>query len=396
MGKLTFLVLSVGLSLILGGCSVLEKRPRELVLRKDWVRQTWQSDYNSYRLAHLMTPIIYKDMVIQGNAVDGIAAYHRKLGHVFWRYSVKNGISSGAQESDGKLYFGASDGQFYCLDIMTGKLNWSFPTRVENLAQPLVADKVVYFLSGNDTLYALDAATGKQKWVYVRSSSSDLSIRGGSRPVLVADTLYVGFADGYLVALHARDGTIAWERQINTNIRFKDVDSTPVVDGNNIFVSGFDNALYSLTRQTGQTQWRLDGGSSFPVTVDGSMLYYSTSEGKIRAVKKDTGTVTWETSLKTGIATQPVRFKDYLVYGETDGALRVANPSDGKSVIHFYPRLGVNTTPLADIENNRIYFMSNQGNLYSLVFQFERDESFTKLRANYEESARAWGWRLAH
>jgi outer membrane protein assembly factor BamB len=379
MGKFKILVLSLALC----GCSIFDKRPRELVLRKDWVRQTWQGNYNSYRLAHLMSPIVYKDMVIQGNAIDGVTAYHRKLGHVFWRFPTKNGIASGAQESDGKLYFGASDGQFYCLDIMSGRLNWSFPTRVENLAQPLVADKVVYFLSGNDTLYALDANTGKQKWVYVRTSSSDLSIRGGSRPVLVADTLYVGFADGYLVALHARDGTIAWERQINTNNRFKDVDSTPVIDGNNIYVSGFDNALYSLTRQTGQTQWRLDGGSSFPVTVDGATIYYSTSEGKIRAVKKETGTITWETAVKSGIATQPIRFKDYLVYGETDGALRVTNPSDGKSVVDFYPRLGVNSTPLADIENNRIYFMSNQGNLYSLLLQWERAESFTKLRATY-------------
>ncbi len=371
------------LALLLTGCSMLEKRSRELVLRRDWVRQTWQGDYNSYRLAHLMSPILYKDMVIQGNAIDGITAYHRKLGHQIWKYPVKNGIASGAQEYEGKLYVGASDGQFYALDIMTGRLVWSFPTRVENLAQPLVVDKVVYFLSGNDTLYALDAATGKQKWVYIRSSASDLSIRGGSRPVQFADTIYVGFADGYLVAVHSRDGTVAWERQINTNLRFKDVDSTPVIDGNNIYVSGFDNALYSLTRQSGQTQWRLDGGSSFPVTVDGSMIYYSTSEGKVRAVKKDTGTVAWETAIKSGIATQPIRYKDYLVFGETDGALRVANPSDGKSVVDFFPRLGVNTTPLADPENNRIYFMSNQGNLYSLLLQWERIDSFTKLRATY-------------
>ncbi len=362
------------------GCTLLQPRQRELVLRKDWVRQTWTGNYNAYRLSHQMSPISYKDMVIQGNAIDGISAYNRKTGNLLWRLPIRNGVSSGAQEFNGNIYFGGSDGQFYCAEALNGKLVWTFPTRVENLAEPLVADGTVYFLSGNDTLYALDAKTGKQKWVYVRNNASELSVRGGTRPVLFQDTLYVGFADGYLVAFHSRDGTIAWERQINTNNRFKDIDSTPVIEGSNLYVSGFDNALYALTRSTGQTQWRLDGGASFPVTLDADRLYYSTSSGQVRAVKKDSGTVLWEIPLKGGIATRPVRYKEYLVYGESDGALKVVQSSDGASVADFSPRLGVNSAPLLDPENNRIFFVSNQGNLYSLIFQWERAESFSKLR----------------
>lgn len=374
------LVLIVFLVILNFGCSILQPRSRELVLRKDWVRQTWARPYNSYRLSHQMTPVSYQDMIIQGNAIDGITAYNRKKGHLIWRLPIENGVASGAQEFDGKLYFGGSDGQFYCVDALSGRMIWTFPTRVENLAEPLVADGAVYFLSGNDTLYALDATTGKQKWVYVRNNSTDLSIRGGSRPVLLAGILYVGFADGYLVALHSRDGTISWERQVNVNNRFKDVDSTPVIDGANIFVSGFDNALYSLTRQAGQIQWRLDGGSSFPATVDSERLYYSTSTGSVRAVKKDTGVILWELPIKKGIATRPIRFKEYLIFGESDGALRVVQAVDGKDVISFLPGLGVNSTPFADVDSNHIFFMSNQGNLYSMILQWERIESLSQLR----------------
>jgi len=362
------------------GCSVLQPRPRELVLRKDWVRQTWSGSYNGYRLSHQMAPIIYEDMVIQGNAIDGISAYHRKLGRLIWKFEIKNGVASGAQEFKGKLYFGGSDGQFYCIDALNGKLVWSFPTRVENLSEPLVANQTVYFLSGNDTLYALDAETGKQKWVYVRNNASELSIRGGSRPALINGILYVGFADGYFVAFHGRDGTIAWERQINTNNRFKDVDSSPIIDGNNIYVSGFDNALYSLTLQAGQIQWRLEGGSSFPVTVDTKRVYYSTSNGQVRAINKETGQLIWENSTKSGIATRPVLFNDFLVYGESSGALKVVQASDGRPVTSYYPGLGVNSAPLTDAESHRLYFMSNQGNLYSMLLQWERLDSFSNLR----------------
>ncbi len=377
--NLNFVVLFV-MGAFLVGCSMLQPRSRELVLRKDWVRQTWEGNYMSYRLSHQSSPIAYQDMIIQGNAIDGVTAYNRKRGNLLWRMNVQNGVASGLQEANGRLYFGGSDGQFYCIDALTGKLNWSFPTRVENLSEPLVTEGVVYFLSGNDTLYALNADTGKQNWVYVRNNASELSIRGGSRPVLQQGSLYIGFADGYLVALHARDGTIAWERQLNTNIRFKDVDSTPVIDGNSIFVSGFDNALYSLTKQTGQIQWRLEGGSSYPATLDSDRLYYATSTGQVRAVNKQSGNMIWEVPVKKGIATRPVRFKEYLVFGETAGDLRVVQPNDGKDVISYTPRLGVNSAALPYVETNHIYFMSNHGNLYSMILQWERPEALTKLR----------------
>src|SRR4051812_47539701 len=98
------LISSLFFVLGLSACSMLSPRPRELVLNKDWVRQAWAGPYNLYRLAHLASPILYKDMVVQGNAIDGVSAYHYKTGHLLWRIPIENGVASGIQEYNGKLY----------------------------------------------------------------------------------------------------------------------------------------------------------------------------------------------------------------------------------------------------------------------------------------------------
>lgn len=362
------------------GCSMIQPRSRVLKLEKQWIRSTFEVPYAGYRRAHQMSPVLLDDMVLQGNAIDGIAAFHKTTGKQLWRVNIQNGVASGAQASEDKVYFGGSDGQFYCVDAYTGRMIWTHPTRMENLAPPLIENGVVYFLSGNDHLFALDAKTGKQKWVYTRTNSTELSIRGGARPAIFQNTIYIGFSDGYLVALHIKDGGVAWERQINTNNRFKDVDSTPVIVGNTIYVSGYDNALYALSRGDGQILWRQDEGSSFPVTVLNNRVYQSTSQNTIRALNAGTGQIIWSKPIQKGISTQPIFYKEYLIYGETDGSLMVVDPTNGNPVKDYQPGRGVSSSPAVDVSTGQIYFISNEGNLHAVKLFWERDEHSPNYR----------------
>ena len=106
--------------------------------------------------------------------MDGLADYDKKSGRLLWKVAIKNGVESGIATDSDLVYFGASDGQFYALNKTTGKTVWTFPTRIENLAAPLINDGTVYFLAGNNILYALDAKTGKQLWLYNRGDISSL------------------------------------------------------------------------------------------------------------------------------------------------------------------------------------------------------------------------------
>jgi outer membrane protein assembly factor BamB len=234
---------------------------------------------------------------------------------------------------------------------------------------------VVYFLAGNNILYALDSKTGKQLWNYNRGEASSLSIRGGSRPTLYKGTLYVGFSDGFLGAINARDGSLVWERKLNGNLKFVDVDATAVVDENNIWVSSFDGALFCLSRVDGQIQWRLEDGGATPVAIDGESLYYSSNNQNVYSLDKKTGAVKWKYSFeeKFGVPTQPVVSKGLVIFGLSSGSLVALSAVSGKPAATYDPGTGVFATPFVD-NDGWVYVYSNQANVHKLKIAWHRPQ----------------------
>ena len=97
-------------------------------------------------------------------------------------------------------------------------LTWHFDIDTNRAmeATPVVADGVMYVTAAWSELYALDAATGELLWKYdpqvPRSwgtyACCDVPNRGAA---LWNDKVYVATLDGYLVALDAATGQVAWK-----------------------------------------------------------------------------------------------------------------------------------------------------------------------------------------
>jgi outer membrane protein assembly factor BamB len=357
--------------LLATACSTFSKsESRRFEIENTWARSTMTKEFLGFRRTHRMTPLILDQTIVQGNAIDGIVAYDRGSGSQLWRFNVENGVEGGAAASGDRLYFGGNDGFFYSVTLATGKSVWSVPVHAETLAAPTIEGDTVYFQNGADVVYALNKETGKQTWVYNRQVTTQLSIRATTSPVVAGDFVLTGFSDGYIVALKKRDGTLVWERKIGQAVRFKDVDSTPVLDGNTIYVASFDGSLVSLTLETGDVNWTVDQGAYAPVTLGtgrfSDRLFYSTANSEILAIEKANGKILTHIPVKKGIPTQVSLFKGFLVYGESDGALIVANPETGELVSKFTPGHGLMSRPALNEETGHAYFISNSGNLYAL------------------------------
>jgi outer membrane protein assembly factor BamB len=367
------LSLSFALSMLLlnVGCSSLKlsgesSGKRSFLVRKDWVRQTNAKDNFAFRKINRNRPLIFGDLVLSGNALDGMVAYNRQSGREIWRLPITNGVEPSATLINDRLFFGASDGQFYSVNAKTGAVLWTFPTRIENLSEPLLEDGVLYFLSGANTLYALDAATGKQLWLYSRQDPSSLSIRGGSKPAYRNGTLYVGFSDGALVALLAKNGALKWEKQLNRNKKFRDLDTNPLVENDYLYALGFDDAIYCLRAATGDVVWKAEHGGYGSPLISGELLYYPSSSNEFIALNKVTGQKVWAHALREGIATSASFYKGLIVFGESQGKLIFLDAVSGKLISSFEPGRGVFSPPLVDEKNSRVYFISNEANLYAL------------------------------
>lgn len=362
-------------ALLIGCASVDANRSQKLVFDKAFVRDTLAKQYYGNRRIQRFTPIVTDDLIIVGNSVDGLVAFDRKNVYEKWRFNVLDGVEAGAVLSDGILYFGASDGQFYAINSVNGKMLWSYPLKAEGLGKPTISGDSVYVLGGNNIAHALEAKTGKLLWTYNRRDASNLSIRGGSQPAVSGNLVYFGFSDGALVALNRSSGNVVWEVNLNPNKRFKDVDAGPILDGDVIYISSYDGKLYSLNKQDGKINWSVDEGGYDSVLVAGKTLFLSATSGKTLAVDKNYGKIIWSKTNPHGLGTGLALWRGVLIYGEMNGSLRFLDGRTGEFLTEYDPGRGVTSRPYIDKKTNQVFFISSDANLYALKLDFKRNIS---------------------
>ncbi len=363
----------------LAGCSLNKTTPNRFVIEKRWARNTFAETYLKARLIHRFTPVLDKDRVVVGNSIDSVVAYNRSSAQELWRVQLHGGSEGGAQLVGKTLFFGSGDGQLYALRAETGAKIWSYPLGAEGLAPPLVADGKLFVLGGNNVAHALDARTGKLIWTYNRREAANISVRGGAQPAIAGSVVVFGFSDGSVVGMRPSSGAIAWETNINRNKRFKDVDATPIVDGDRIYVSSYDGGLYCLNAKDGSTIWTIEEGGYEQVAIQGDTLFFSTSGGEVLAADKASGKILWRQKNPRGIATGPVYYKGTVIVGEMAGALRFLDSKTGVLLGEFEPGRGVTSRVEVDPQTDELYFISVDANIYA-------------LRAGWKKYSRDWMW----
>lgn len=153
----------------------------------------------------------------EGRVVEGKVLGHRvKFDDVFHTVVV-----------GGKLYFGSTaDDQLHCLDLETGKREWTFFSGGPIRLAPSVVDGNVYFGSDDGNVYCLDAATGKTKWRFRPGPQNDWLLARGEmisrwpiRTGVLVDDGVAFFGAGifphedvFLFAVNAEDGSVIWKQ----------------------------------------------------------------------------------------------------------------------------------------------------------------------------------------
>ena len=371
--------------LFLSACSSasLEKEDplAHIELSSFWVQDTLAKPNTAFRKINRMSPLIYKDQLITGNAIDGLNAYRIEDHSLVWNLPIQNGVEAPGLIINDRLFVGANNGKLYSVNLTNGQIIWNFDTKSEIVAEPILIEGVLYFLSGSQSVFAVDAVSGKQLWTYNRQDTSSLmTVRGGSKPSYAGGFLFVGFSDGSVVSLNAKTGTPQWEITLNRNSRFKDIDSSPVIDGDLLFINSYDDQIYCLSRAKGEIIWKAPfGGSSTPMVL-GDRLFTTSSKGDLLSLSKKDGTVFWKKKTMNGIFIDPAAYKGLVVTAESQGRVSLFDSLTGEERASFEPGRGVFSKPTVLAQKNQIYFMSNEGNVYGLKVKKKKNVSLYYLK----------------
>lgn len=366
----------------LTGCSLVPTSNQvtpELSLVKKYVRQTTESSILRYRKINRAKPLVYGSMLIVSNSHDGVTAFDIDSGKKIWHFFVSNGVEKEPVVFKDNLYFGGNDGYFYSIKANNGLENWKNHVKTEIVASPAFdsTEGKIYFLTISNSLFALDAENGKQIWTYTRQDPAISSIRGGTTPLIQGHLVYVGFSEGSFVAFNKSNGTINWEIQLNKNKRFKDIDSTAVLNDGKIYVSGYDDKLYCLSSNNGEILWKFENGGYGSVTIKDNVLFYPTTSGKVFALNKDNSKKLWEIENINGIPTEISLMKDMIVFGESQGKVIFVNPITGKIIQSFEPGRGVLGGVQVNNSKSQVYFISGEANLYVMDVKWKSKNLFS-------------------
>ena len=364
LGSLILIVAFVAI-----GCASVDSGKKDLKVSAFWVQDTLANENHQFRKVNRMTPVIYKNSIVVGNALDGLVSFDLAGKNQNWRLNIPRGVEASGASIRDTLFVGGLNGKMYSVNLPDGHVNWTFDTKTEVVSEPLLEEGILYFMAGSQSVYSVDGVSGRQLWSYSRQdTSNNMTVRGGSKPALVNGVLYIGFSDGALVALNSQTGTEQWEITLNRNTKFKDIDSSPVVSDDVLLINSYDDKLYCISKNKGEIVWSAPyGGASTPLVMD-DKVYTSSSRGELVALNKKDGSLIWKKDTKRGIFTDPISFKNLLVTGESQGRLMFVDKENGSTMGSFEPGRGVFSKPA--IYDNKVYFISGEANAYGISADF--------------------------
>jgi outer membrane protein assembly factor BamB len=167
-------------------------------------------------------------------------------------------------------------------------------------------------------------------------------LRGNSPPVIARDKIFVGLADGRLIAISPDNGEVIWDVALTIPTgrseiqRLVDIDGDMELYGRILYAASFQGRIAAIDVDRGQFLWARDFSTHTGIVLDDKALYSSDENGNIWALDRLNGATIWkQDKLAYRKLTRPTIFGDYLAVGDFEGYVHLLSRDDGHFVARF-------------------------------------------------------------
>ncbi len=283
-----------------------------------------------------------------------------------WSVDLKEAITSGvaSNQSGSVAILGTRSGKVVAINAQTGAIVWEKALPTSSPTPALVTNNRVLLSGNNGTLYGLDLQTGTAMWQF-STQNVDVSVRGAAKPLYLDEqTALFGTADGRIHAINPVSGTPLWTRRVGMATggsaveRMSDVDGTPLVVGQHLYVTSFSGQLAAFDMSTGRPMFVGEIPSTKSPTILGETLVVTGVNGDVKAFNRLTGETLWlNENLKHRKLTNPVNVGNYVAVGDYDGVIHLFDV-DGNIVSRAETKGQLTSL---QVNGNRLYAQSASG-----------------------------------
>lgn len=272
------------------------------------------------------TPLVIDDMVYFGS-LDG-NFYCLDMPDVgssseepqeLWRYDCSSSIISSAHNHDNSLLFGSSDGWLYSLSLQ-GDFNWRIKIGNEIQASPLIdeANSRAYIGTTNGNYSCVDLSDGSLNWTI---DAGEVYSSG----CLYNGIIYLGGGDDERIyAIDTESGSIIWSFFTEWAVY-----STPAISEGRIYFGSYeyawclpaedpnDDGEINSSELIWSTQTHDYQGGSSPVVTEEYVLIGS-DDRNMYCLDKETGDVIWNFTTENFIYSSPAMYNGAIYFGSCD------------------------------------------------------------------------------
>ena len=285
-----------------------------------------------------------------------------------WEIETPDGTASTPVISDGRVYMGTLSGDLHCIDLKSGKVQWTYRS-VEKVDPnsfapgfnaPAALDATsVYIGDDQGIFHAVDRATGKRRWKVVTEGE----IVGGAQ--VVGERVIFGSHDGFLYCHAAESGERIW--RVET---FGPVNGTPCVAGQYTFTTGCDKPIlrvFDIEQGKQTAEVPIEGLLLASAAVVNGILYFGTDQGSVFALDWKNNKVIWEFEVANRdqqMRSSPAVSAEVVIVGSRDKHVYCIDRKSGELRWSFQTRAKVDSSPV--IVDDRVFFGADDKNLYAL------------------------------
>lgn len=283
-----------------------------------------------------LRPAVVGNRVYAADHSGMLVALNAADGRPIWERKTRIPFSGGPDVVGDQMAVGASNGQVLLASTRDGAQRWLTQLGSEVLSVPRIIGDLVVVHTVDDSVYGLKLSDGQERWRFGLQAPT-LTLRGASSPTPGPSGILVGLSNGRLVYLDPAQGAPIWETLVSppsgrTELeRIADIDTDPVLMGDQVFVASFNGDLAAVDLLSGAVLWRRELSSHAGLAATPEALYITDSEDQIWAAEVSDGAGRWrQDELRYRRLTAPVVVGNAIAVGDLEGYVHWVARSDGR------------------------------------------------------------------
>lgn len=251
----------------------------------------WQKSIELGNTIGTSSAICINNGVVFAGTARTVTALNLNDGSVKWSNNRDRGENSPAEfvVCGDRLIVNSHWDSLAALDIASGKALWD--NKDEDIrfrsSTPIAVDDNTLLVADDDAIMLVDVNSGD---ITSKTNFEEYSFSSSGKPALMDRIAYIPTSNDGIVAFDLDSKKLVWHFETGESILFtapyagkgkKIVESTPVIDGENVIFGANDGFIYTVNAKSGELTDKRQAGSAVlgKIAVNGDKIYTGTFDG---------------------------------------------------------------------------------------------------------------------